>query len=228
MKNIKIADREDSLQKIAFMPEKERDIFVRGLLKKLQKEKGIIESNERNGVPSSPRNNLLDVTTGSLFTGESQKGEWYFDNPSLRAQGTTAFKNKWGKRPNSDNWRRNSALNSMIKSGIPVPDENLKTIELDSTILQTDLSMEGLLENLPLSEEKLALSNQKKFAAYKQLGLIYKNKLGVCKESIFWNEKLIAESPGDPDLEQILFDLSFCQMNHTSTNVPIHLFHSSE
>ena len=210
VKNLNTVQREDSLQKIAKMNEKDRDAFIKDVLKKLKKDQGISEPTDKGNAVSTPRNNLLDVTTGSLFPSSDAKGEWYFNNPSLKAQGTTAFKNKWGARPNSDNWRRNAALNALTKSNVPLSSSIKQDNTQDTTSQDTELSIDGLKQNLPLTPEALAISNDKKFAAYKKLGSIYKNKLGACNESIVWNERLIAENPTNPDLEQILFDLAFC------------------
>jgi hypothetical protein len=210
VKNLNTVQREDSLQTIAKMNEKDRDAFVKEVLRKLKKEQGITDQTDKGNAISTPRNNLLDVTTGSLFPTGDTKGEWYFNNPSLKAQGTTAFKNKWGPRPNSDNWRRSAALNALIKTNAPLSGSIKQDNKEDTTSQETELSIDGLKQNLPLTSEALAISNDKKFAAYKKLGAIYKNKLGACNESVIWNERLIAENPTNPDLEQILFDLAYC------------------
>jgi len=210
VKNLNTVQREDSLQKIAKMSEKDRDAIIKDLLKKLKKEQGIDETTTKGSSVSTPRNNILDVTTGSLFPTDVKKGEWYFNNPSLKAQGTTDFKNKWGNRPNSDNWRRSAALNTLTKSNAPMSGSLKKDQTEDSTMQETELTEDGLKQNIPLTPETLAASNERKYAAFKKLGSIYKNKLGTCNESVVWNERLIAENPANPDLEQILFDLAFC------------------
>jgi hypothetical protein len=210
VKNLNTVQREDSLQKIAKMSEKDRDAIIKDLLKKQKKEQGIVETMTKKSSVSTPRNNLLDVTTGSLFPTDVKKGEWYFNNPSLKAQGTTDFKNKWGNRPNSDNWRRGAALNALTKSNVPMSGSLKADQPQDSTMQETELTEDGLKQNIPLTSEALAASNERKYAAFKKLGSIYKNKLGACNESVVWNERLIAENPTNPDLEQILFDLAFC------------------
>jgi outer membrane protein assembly factor BamD (BamD/ComL family) len=226
VKNLNTVQREDSLQKIANMSEKDRDAIIKDLLKKLKKEQGIVETTTKGSSVSTPRNNILDVTTGSLFPTDAKNGEWYFNNPSLKAQGTADFKNKWGNRPNSDNWRRGAALNALVKSNAPMSG-SLKTDQTeDSTLQETELTEDGLKQNIPLTREALAASNERKYAAFKKLGSIYKNKLGACNESVIWNERLIAENPTNPDLEQILFDLAFCFKENG--NEPKSSFYSSQ
>jgi len=208
--NLRIVATEDSLQMIAEMNEKDRTNYIRDLVKKIKKEQGIVDIIEKSGMPSTPRNNILDATTGSLFPTESKKGEWYFNNPALKAQGSTAFKNKWGTRPNTDNWRRSAALSALANGNLSRANKTQDIAAEDTTSSQTELTVEGLTDKLPLTPEKLIQSNEKKYVAYKILGSIYKNKLGACKESISWNEKLIAANPTNPNLEQILFDLAYC------------------
>lgn len=205
---LKIVNTEDSLQDIASLPEKEREAKLKTILKKLRKEQGLADDNEKQTGSTAPKNNLLDDNTASLFPAEQKKGEWYFNNPSLKAQGSISFKNKWGTRANGDNWRRAAALNAAMRSNLP-KQTGTEAIATD-TIATAELSLETLRERLPLTAEKLTVSNEKKFAAYQQLGSIYKDKLEDCKESITWNEKLINQKSNIPTLEKLLFDLAYC------------------
>jgi outer membrane protein assembly factor BamD (BamD/ComL family) len=205
---LSIVDAEDSLQALAALPEKEREAELKIRLKKLRKERGLSDDNEKQTGGATPRNTLLDDNTASLFPAEQKKGEWYFNNPTLKAQGSIAFKNKWGNRANGDNWRRAAALNAAMRSNLPKqPGVEGKGID---TITTTELSIESLREGLPLTAEKLSASNERKYRAYQQLGSIYKDRLEDCKESINWNEKLINQKANIPSLEKLLFDLAYC------------------
>ena len=205
---LKIVNAEDSLQAIASLPEKEREAELKTILKKIRKEQGLSDENEKQTGSSSPKNTLLDDNTTSLFPAEQKKGEWYFNNPSLKAQGSIAFKNKWGNRPNGDNWRRAAALSAALRSTLPKQTgAGTKTTD---TIAAADLSIETLRKRLPLTAEKLSASNERKFEAYQKLGSIYKDRLEDCKESITWNEKLINQKTNIPTLEKLLFDLAYC------------------
>jgi len=204
---LSIVETEDSLQALAALPEKEREAELKTLLKKIRKESGLSDETEKQTGGTSPKNTLLDDNTASLFPAEQKKGEWYFNNPSLKAQGSISFKNKWGNRANGDNWRRAAALNASIRSNLP----KQTGAELTSdTIATAEVTLETLRERLPITEEKLKASNEKKFEAYQKLGSIYKDKLEDCKESITWNEKLINQKSKIPQLEQLLFDLAYC------------------
>lgn len=207
----RVVEREDSLQRIAGMPEKERLIYLSDLLKKMSKEKGVPLQNENAKGYAASQNMFADQSTEGLFPAAQKKGEWYFNNPALKAQGNIAFKTKWGTRPNADNWRRAAALNATFNSK---PQNNQTGASLPTTdTTATPLTMEGLAMAIPVSEAQLMESNAKKFEAYRKLGILYKDKLDECKESVQWNERLISQRPGDPDLENILFDLAYCYSN---------------
>ncbi|MFN5421854.1 MAG: tetratricopeptide repeat protein [bacterium] len=213
--NIKIVNQEDSLQRIAFMPQDERDALLNALLKKLQKEQASTEQN-KNQPAGSSKNTLLDNTTAALFSEQQKKGDWYFSNASLIAKGSIAFKNKWGERPNADNWRRSAATNAILKSNIEKNALVQEEIDLEKT--PSELSIAGLTENIPLTQEALDKSNESKYKAYRSLGIIYKDKLDACSESVSWHEKLLSKRPEHPELEKILTDLYYChkQLNNTS------------
>ena len=113
-----------------------------------------------------------------------------------------------GDRPKIDNWRRSASFNS-IKNITQAQKED--PLGIGATIEDSNfITMETLLENIPLTPEKILQSNQKKYGAYSALGEIFKNKLDDCKESIYWNERLIVESSSTSILEQTYFDLAFC------------------
>ena len=207
-KNIEIIQLEDSLQLLGKLSELDRIKALSAILKNQKKEAATEQKEKSSNNGSIQRNNLLDQTSGALFSAESQKGEWYFNNPTLIAQGKIEFKNKWGERPNIDNWRRSATFNSTknaAQNGIESTKENELPLE-DSSIT----TMETLLENIPTTPEKLIESNERKFSAVSELGNIFKNKLDDCKESIYWNERLINEYSSILNSGQKYFDLSFC------------------
>ncbi len=206
IKNLKIVKQEDSLQRIAKMPEKEREEYLKDQLKKLRKEKGLQEETKLN-TGSSSKPSILDANTGSIFPTDNKKGEWYFNNPTLKAQGSIAFKNKWGDRPNVDNWRRISALNAVLNTKINPGQKDSTGNDTDQTV---ETTIETLREGIPLTSDKLTASLSNEHDAMRKTAVIYKEKLGDCIESIKLNEQILAEDPLFPGLEKVLYDLSYC------------------
>ena len=219
-----IIENEDSLLTIAKMPEKERDEFIKSLLKKLKKEQGLIEDDEENtilnttsGSGRGQRNNLLDQTAGNIFNNSSQKGEWYFNNPSLVAQGKTAFKNKWGTRPNADNWRRMTAINGtrMVSQRGP---EGSRRVAVQQQETKPALSIESLLANLPLTPAQQKASLLKITNTYFQLGFVFQEKLGEWPLAIEWYEKAINEGADTSIKAKLYYNLAFCYGQVKNTN----------
>jgi hypothetical protein len=199
---------EDSLQRIANLPEKERTDYLAALLKKMEKEKDAMGTAglKKSGGQAIQRNRFAEDQTGSLFPTGATKGEWYFNNPSLKAQGSQAFQVRWGTRPNEDNWRRSSngvATGRNASGRTRVMTETVEQDEEEGTIA-------SLMANLPLTAKRLQESNNKKADAARQLALIYKNKLGDCKLSVQWHEIMLNANSKHPELEMALFDLAVC------------------
>ena len=178
--NIETIIHEDSLQKVASMPEAERTLYIRKMLKKLRKEKGLKESSDEQG---SYNTTLPDTKNVDLF-GDT-KGDWYFLNSNLKSKGFTEFKSRWGKRPNVDNWRRQGGIDK-----IAVPGKGISTQDVDDTGGKTtvkatgseekendDISFEGLMSKLPLTKERLLASDAKIMDALLDNGETFQNKL---------------------------------------------------
>lgn len=208
-------EKEDSLLRIARMPEEERNTYLKNLLKKLKKEQGLQEEEEdlavnNVGSPSGrgQRNNLLDETAGNIFSTAQQKGEWYFNNPSLIAQGKTTFKNKWGTRPNADNWRRLTAINGtrMVAQRGP---EGTRRVATQQEI-KPALSLESLLAELPISKAKQDAVTLKKTALYIQIGSIFQEKIGDWTSAIEWYEKSLEEGIDTSAQPRVYYNLAFC------------------
>jgi hypothetical protein len=202
-------NKEDSLQRLALMPEKQREAFIRDYIKKLRKEEGLKIDLNTTGS-STKKNNLLQDEIIDLFQQQDKSGEWYFNNPSLKSQGSIAFKNKWGNRANEDNWRRSKTSVVASRSGAPPTSQNQMGILSNDKSTSPEISAESLVENLPLTPEKMAQSNARKILAYKTLAKIYKEKLDDCKESIFWNTQLLKIKKDSIELDQLYFDLAYC------------------
>ena len=93
-------------------------------------------------------------------------GEWYFYNASLKSKGYNDFRSKWGKRANSDNWRRLTAAETKIGANVGTNPDLDATVPQDGKglpISQPDkpqeFSYESLMSNLPLTKELVDTSN---------------------------------------------------------------------
>ncbi|HUP12710.1 MAG TPA: tetratricopeptide repeat protein, partial [Niastella sp.] len=91
-------NREDSLQRVAAMPDAEREAYIKKLVKQLRKKQGLKEE-EAGELTGGPLSFNDDSGRSDMFN-TNAKGDWYFYNASLKGKGFTEFKGQWGNRPN--------------------------------------------------------------------------------------------------------------------------------
>jgi tetratricopeptide (TPR) repeat protein len=227
--NINVIQREDSLQAIAGMSPADRETFLKKLSKKLMKEKGIKESDSLYGN-SNPAANYFDskhMSSDIFGNVTSKNGEWYFYNTTLKSQGYSDFKRKWGKRQNVDNWRRSSAAKSSsqeITNAFANPDDTTNNGQLNQgndplmanpinatpIPVQTDLSVAGLLANVPVTKEKLDESNKKISKSLFELGKDYQSLLEDYSAAIDAYESSLKRFPDSLYAGELYLNLSFC------------------
>lgn len=198
--------RQDSLQRLAAMPEAEREVLVRKLLRQLRKAQGLKEDEPTAASLNNPLNTQTQAQ--SLFT-NAPKGEWYFNNASQKAKGFTEFRQRWGNRPNVDNWRRQSAINAFALNKQAGDNKigNTPTPASNNTI--SELSYDALTGNLPLTAEKLKLSNDSIENALMMLGRAYFEKLEDHPLAIETYEKLLGRFPNSAHKQEALFNLYY-------------------
>ncbi len=166
--HVNAVQKEDSLQRIAAMAPAERDAFLKQLLKKLRKERGLKEEESSGGT----RNNTFGQNQVVDLFSNAGKGEWYFHNTASKAAGFNEFKAKWGNRINIDNWRRKSAAEANIRVN-----NNAANYANSNTAAETPLTIESLATAIPTTPEKIDSSDKIIAANLISLGKIYQNDL---------------------------------------------------
>jgi hypothetical protein len=216
--NIETVIREDSLQRVALMPEAERSLFIRKILRKLRKERGLKETDE----PGSYNTQSSSTSKDANLFGE-EKGDFYFGNSNVKSKGFSEFKVRWGKRPNVDNWRRQSAVDKISNTpkGSPsspdVDDVGGKPVVVKGTGTDEekgndDISFEGLMSKLPLTAERIAASNKKIMEALFQNGETFQNRLENYPAAIETYDELLRRFGMTmfTQKEETLFNLYYC------------------
>jgi len=185
---------QDSLQRLAKLPEAKRnkiiDKVIEDLIKKEKEEKRKQEEAEaekklqqeeaKNGNQSS------STTPTPVMPGSNQSGLWYFYNPQAVSQGKQAFQRQWGKRQNQDNWQRINQTVVNLNPEVPEAAEGSEAPEAlaDSTATETPDSAaldphkrEYYLAQIPFTEEQLAESHNLIKDGLFHSGIIFKDKL---------------------------------------------------
>ncbi len=203
---------EDSLLKIAALPEQERNAYVKNLSKKLRKEKGLKEEVELQ-PGSSPPGPFAANTVTDIFSANDERGDWYFHNTSLKARGFNQFRNDWAGRPNVDNWRRLSSINAQLTASGVKHDSHQSEQPLPEKIRKsnpTDISFEGLMSNVPLTPPAMKIANDSIENSLFALGEVFKDKLEDYHKAIENYELLLNRYPKTLYQEEVLFSLYYC------------------
>jgi hypothetical protein len=201
--NLNKINRQDSLQRIAEMPEAERNDYLKKLVRKLRKAQGLKEEEESFSTGATNTNENA-YTTGS-------KGEWYFYNATLKTQGLSTFKKAWGNRPNVDNWRRASDvtadLRNNVAGGNPRGNPATGAENVNNTV--TEISYDNLLVNVPLTQEQLKVSNEVIRTSLAALGSAYLNDLEDYPSAVATYEELRKRFPDYTGMSEVLFNLYY-------------------
>lgn len=212
--NLLIWERQDSLQRIAGLPEDERRDYVKKLVRYLRKQQGLKDEQPIliTGMPA-----IGNQPPVSLFPSGDNKGEWYFYNASARSRGQNEFKSKWGNRPNIDNWRRSASLmNSRLNN---IPGANSKDPgNTGSTDSNNGISFEDLYARLPLTEEQMAQSNDSIQNALFNLGKAYIQGIEDCDAGTGILEDLRVKFPAFMPMDELLFNLYYCYNKNGETS----------
>lgn len=199
--------REDSLQKIAAMPEEERDKYINKLVKELRKKQGF-KDDDKTLASNSAFSINNNTAAADLFGANTGKGDWYFYNASLKSKGLSEFKVKWGNRPNADNWRRQSAIPGLTSNQLP-PGAAIPGIDALAP-LSTEISYDALLSKLPLTPLQQKISADAVENALFQLGAAYMNALEDYLSAIGAFEKFLLDFPASAHAEEAWYNLYYC------------------
>lgn len=154
VQHLKTIQLQDSLLKLAALPEKERIRWAEQYVEQLQRDDEEAKKKQEEG-------NLAVGTDGPT-------GAWYFTNPQAKIMGAEEFKKVWGNRPLVDNWRR-------YRGGASAPGET----GTDSTenMLAERYNPETYLLELPLGDSAKGASLRRIEDALFALAQVYKDKL---------------------------------------------------
>jgi hypothetical protein len=207
--NLAIINREDSLQRIAAMPEDQRRSFVRSVVRDLRRKQGLkdepLTTGSIAGMPTEPQ---------SLFSNSGGgKGDWYFYNAASKQKGQADFKARWGNRPNVDNWRRSANISGLSQSkndakaaAAALNDKNRRA----GNTLPQEITFDALYADLPLTPEAIKTSDSTISAALFEAGKTFIQEAEDCTEGTNSLERLRTLSPGFDKINEVYFNLYYC------------------
>ena len=193
IENINTIKTQDSLLRVASMPEKDRDQLINAIIAQVQadEEKALEEKRE-----DQERSLMYQQTQSYRSQAEPSGGKWYFYNSASLSYGQSEFQMKWGKRKLEDNWRR--------KNKVVNPDQALQIGSANETQAtpQKQLSNktpEYYLANLPLTDSLKQIATDKVKSAMFKVAEIYQNDLNDLNEATKAYLAIPEKYPSDPD-----------------------------
>ena len=208
---------QDSLLQLAQMGEKERLQAIDRVIDALKKkEKEMRDAELENTAVTQQTSNQSNfglvnqrAVPQTIGTQQQTGGAWYFYNPTAVSQGKATFQREWGRRENTDNWRRSNQTVVRMPSGdaandsITTSDEAAKAVgdsivaPIDSTALDPH-NREYYLAQIPFSDEQQTACHALIKDALFHAAIILKDKM----ERLNISERYLRRLTGDyPDYE---------------------------
>jgi tetratricopeptide (TPR) repeat protein len=199
--NLNTVEREDSLQKVALMPEAERKALIANMIKEEQERQRNMENLAMQSGSGYYRSNRYRMGMGSSSSGAG----WYFYNPQTVSYGKVTFQQRWGKRSLEDDWRR-SNKNTVSMDEI---DEFAEMIDSSQMVIREDdpLKEEFYTQDLPLTDSLMEISHEKIRDALYNAGKIFKSDFTNYERSAESFEDLNKRYPQNIYLLSAYFDL---------------------
>lgn len=200
-----IIEREDSLQRVASLPEDQRNKIIESIIADVSK----AESQGKTSDYADRYNIGQYYENERRFQGNiEQEGKWYFYNQSALTFGRTEFRRRWGDRKLQDNWRR---ANKATVTSQPVQqdgEENKQSAPKDTTAALNDKKNPLYYKkNLPLNDSLLKLSNDRISLALLNAGKAYAEKINDSVMAAASYEKLLTRYPSHPEVPEAMYNL---------------------
>ena len=190
--NLVQVEKQDSLQRIAQMPEAERDQFISKLIEDVREQERKQKEEERRRRIAKQQAEMNKARNQNMGRGS---GEWYFYNNQAKSFGFNEFRQQWGERKLEDNWRLSSK--SSTNFGGQERNRQAQGAGLDSLNgkQMTNKDKAYYLKDLPLSDSAMALSDSIIKESLFNLGLIYQEGLKDFNKAVESHEELINRFP---------------------------------
>jgi len=194
---VEAVEFQDSLQHLSRMSEDERlKVAQKIIADKIKKEKEERALQERENYLAQQESfradnpNMLRTPQAVMPPG-SNEGSFYFYSPQMVTMGRTAFQQRWGRRKLEDDWRRQNKTRSLLDAWADAnedetenefPEDEMDGVEDTPENISTGVSSDPYdpqfyLQNIPTSEESIAVSNFIISDGLYNMAVIYKDGL---------------------------------------------------
>ena len=178
----------DSVITIFELPIDERIAYFENHIKELIAAKEVAQKKEKDKITEG------FASFAKSKGGKENKGKFYFYNLTSLGYGQNEFKNKWGNRELSDDWRWS---NKAVSNTVTTSENAVAGVPDAETVLSEDekFSLDYYMDKVPTEMVVIdSLKAERNFANY-QLGLIYKEKFKENLLAVAKLEKVLASTP---------------------------------
>ncbi len=186
-KELNTINREDSLQKLALLPEQERNSFINKIISDLkQKEADLAKA---ANAEMANQNYFRSQQFRQQQVGNSattNQNLWYFYNPLTVGIGKSDFQRIWGNRKLEDNWRRKNKTSTVEVES----EQNVDSLAKGAAVTETKRkSLDPktpafYLQDVPLTDSLMKVSNEMIKSALFSAGRIYRTEFNDFERSI--------------------------------------------
>ncbi len=174
--NYETVIEQDSLQKIALLPEKDREKFLKKTVKQIKAEEERKKREEEERLLAQQKR--LNNSTANSGSGS----KWYFYNQKAKSRGFNEFRSLWGQRVLEDDWRRSN------KESFTETEDETDTTEV---VEDDGLTVDDLRKNLPLTPQAMDSSTNLIMNSLYNLGIIYKEQLKEVDEAANYFQQVL-------------------------------------
>lgn len=206
VKNLKIIDTEDSLQRLAKLTPAEQQNAINSIFEREAELKKQEEAQKQNNQQFDP----MRVQEAAVFN-NAGGSNWYFYNAQAISFGFNEFQKKFGDRKLEDNWRRSNKQTALADN--PQEEGEEKTEVADTSAEKEDpkVAMEKrrkeMLKAIPTTDSAMEKSVKKIIDAHYNAAMIYKEQLGDTNACISMFEQLMTRYPNNKYKLQTYYQL---------------------
>lgn len=159
-------------KRTALLKSKEKDLFA-DPNKKIEASVTVNQNNQFNNPGNSFGNTFTNTPTK-----QESKSDFYFDNPQSVSMGVTNYIKKWGDRPNVDNWRRKTTIQSVRTTTL---NSNIDSVQANIT-----------LNTKPVGNKKNKSTAQKQDSTEKLTIQLIQNESALKESKSNWNKNSLS------------------------------------
>ena len=186
-KELNTITREDSLQKLARLPDQERKALINKIISDIkQKEASIINAENAEMSNQNYFRSQQFRQQQMSSTNINSENLWYFYNPLTVGIGKSDFQRIWGNRKLEDNWRRKNKMSTVDidseQAGDTLSDKT--TVAENKRKVSDPKTPAFYLQDIPLTDSLMQVSTEMIKSAMFSAGRIYRTEFNDFQRSI--------------------------------------------